>query len=318
MSHMAAGAGTPGLAGQSTATHTYTLWCHDAHGKMSADELVVSPEVFPSIRAGDLLFMWDPALSSATSSSAAAAATAGSTGGGAALSPSPPPPLISARRRRRREQERGALLLAVSRLHGPPPSAPSVAPAKGTTRTAHARHTHGTRSTRHTRAPGPYMKLSNFLSFPLSPLIPAVGPTLARACVRAGSGFAGNLNYMNTLQVSLSNKIADLFGFVQRQAIAAEVLTPETAPQVLLALPSGSPLAAASLRTTLLLSHSFLRSLVRLGCVCVCVCRCSCVFTPLICSGVAVAVVRARWTLWRWCSGISTWAARTCGDCSSR
>lgn len=149
MSHMAAaaGAGTPSLAGQSTTTHTYTLWCHDAHGKMSADELVVSPEVFPSIRAGDLLFMWDPALSSATSSSSAAA-TAGSNGGGAVLSPSPPPPLISARRRRRREQERGALLLAVSRLHGPPPSAPSVAPAKGATRThstGHAASTHAPR-----------------------------------------------------------------------------------------------------------------------------------------------------------------------------
>jgi hypothetical protein len=123
---MATSGGAPAGAAVTMSSSTYTLWCHDAHGKMSADELVVSPEVFPGIRAGDLLFMWDPALSS---SSSAPPPTGGSAAGGAHTAAPPPP--ISARRRRRREQERGALLLAVSRLHGPPSSTPSAASSKG-------------------------------------------------------------------------------------------------------------------------------------------------------------------------------------------
>jgi len=39
--------------------NTYTLWCHN---KMSEDELVVNPDVFSSIRAGDLLFLREPQL----------------------------------------------------------------------------------------------------------------------------------------------------------------------------------------------------------------------------------------------------------------
>ncbi len=41
----------------------YTLWLHDAHGKLSAtEELVINPEVFPSLKVGDLVLIWNPAL----------------------------------------------------------------------------------------------------------------------------------------------------------------------------------------------------------------------------------------------------------------
>ncbi|KAL6063738.1 DEP domain-containing protein [Balamuthia mandrillaris] len=40
---------------------TFSLWCHDAkHGKLSGEDLVISPEVFPNVKVGDIVSIWDP------------------------------------------------------------------------------------------------------------------------------------------------------------------------------------------------------------------------------------------------------------------